>query len=98
MKKYYLPTFTNKETKAKLLWPPDGKSRLIRKDPDAGKDWGQEEKGTTEDEMVGRHYPFNRHEFGQTLGDSEGLGSLAGCNPGGWKESDTTDLLNNNKG
>ena len=90
--------FTNKKTKAKLLWPPDGKSQHIRKEPNAGKDWGQEEKGTTEDEMVGWHYRFNGHELGQTLGDSEGLGSLVCCNPWGWKELDTTDLLNNNKG
>ena len=56
---------------ASILWPPDAKSQLIGKDPDAGKDWGQEEKGETEDEMVGWHHQLNGHEFEQTLGDSE---------------------------
>ena len=60
------------------------------KDPDAGKGWGQEEKGMTEDEMVGWHHRFNRHELGQTSGDGEGQGGLACCSPGGHKESDTT--------
>ena len=55
-----------------MLWPPDGKSRLIRKDPDAGKDGRQEEKGTTEDEMVGWDHQPNGHEFEQALGDVEG--------------------------
>ena len=59
-----------------ILWPPDAKSWLIGKDPDAGKDWGQEEKGTTEDEMVRWHHWFNGHEFEQTPADSEQLGSL----------------------
>ena len=67
------------------------KSRLIRKDPDAGKDGRQEEKGTTEDEMVGWHHQLNGHEFEQTPGDSEGQGSLVGCSPWGHKESDTTE-------
>ena len=58
------------------------KSRLIGKDPDAGKDWGQEEKGA-EDEMVGCHHPLNGHEFEQTLGDSEGRESLSCCRPMG---------------
>ena len=58
------------------LWPPDAKSWLIGKDPDAGKDWGQEEKRATEDEMVGWQLQLNGHEFEQTLGDSEGQGSL----------------------
>ena len=68
-----------------MLWPPDGKSRITGKDPDAGKDRGQEEKGTTEDEMVGWHHQLNGHEFEQALGDSEGQGSRACCNPQGRK-------------
>ena len=70
------------------------KNWLIGKDPDAGKDWGQEEKGTTEDEMVGWHHQLNGHEFEQTLGYSEGQGSLACCGSWGRKESDTTEWLN----
>ena len=58
-----------------ILWPPDAKSRLTGKDPDAGKDWGQE-KAVIEDEMVGWHHQLNRHEFEQTLGESEGQGSF----------------------
>ena len=57
---------------APILWPPDTKSWLLGKDPDAGKDWGQEEKGATEDEMVGWHHWFNGHEFEQTPGDGDG--------------------------
>ena len=79
------------------IWPPDAKSWFIRKDPDAGKDWRQEKKGTTEDEMVGWHYRLNGHEFEQALGDSEGQGSLACCSPWGRKGSDTTGRLNKNK-
>ena len=60
------------EAEAPILWPPDVKCQIIGKDPDAGKDWGQEEKGVTEDEMVGWHHQYNGHEFEQTLGDSEG--------------------------
>ena len=71
------------------------KSRLIRKDPDAGKDRRQEKKGMTEDEMVGWDHQLNGHEFEQALGDSEGQGSLACCSPWGCKESDTTQRLNN---
>ena len=67
------------------------------KDPDAGKNWRWEEKGTTEDEMVGWHHRLNGHEFEQALGDDEGQGSLACCSPWGHKESDTTKRLNNNK-
>ena len=78
------------DAEAPVLWPPDVKSRLIGKDPDAGKDWGQEEKGATEDEMVGWHHWLNGHEFEQTLGDGEGQGSLTHCSPRGHKESDTT--------
>ena len=70
---------TDFEAETPILWPPDAKSWLIGKDPDAGKDWGQEEKGMTEDEMVGWHHGLNGHEFEQTLGDSEGQGSLACC-------------------
>ena len=73
------------------------KSQLIEKDPDSGKDWRQEEKGMTEDEMVGWHHWLNGHDFGQALGDGEGQGSLACCSPWGHKELDTTERLNNNK-
>ena len=72
------------------------KSQLSGKDPDAGKDRGQEEKGTTEDEMVGWHHRFNGHKFEQTLGNREGQGSLACCSPWGHKESDTAEQLNSN--
>ena len=64
------------EAKAKILWPPDANSQLIGKDPDAGKDWRQDEKGAREDEMIGWHRWLDGHEFEQTLGDTEGLGSL----------------------
>ena len=73
-----------------MLWTPDGNSLLIGKDPAAGKDRRQEEKGVTEKEMVGWHYRFNGHEFEQTPGDSEGQGSLVRCSPWGRKESGTT--------
>ena len=68
---------TDVEAKISILWPPDAKNWLIGKDPDAGKDWRQEEKGTTENEMVGWYHWLNGHEFEQTPGDSEGQGSLA---------------------
>ena len=85
------------ESEAPILWPSDVKSRLIRKDPDAGKDWRQEEKETTEDEMVGWHHQLNGHEFEQAPGDAEGQGSLVCCSPWDQKESDTTEqLINNN--
>ena len=74
------------------------KSQLTEKDPDAGKDWGQEAKGTTEDEMVGWYHWLNGHEFEQTLGDGEGQGSLVCCSPWGLKESDMTARLNNRLG
>ena len=67
-----------------------GKSWLIVKHPDAGKGWGQAEKGTTEDEAVGWHHRLNGHEFEQTPGDSEGQGSLEHCSPWGHRESDMT--------
>ena len=71
----------NAEAETLILWPPDAKSQLIRKDPEAGKDWRQEEKGMTEDEMVGWHHRLDGHEFAQALGDGEGQGSLACCSP-----------------
>ena len=67
--------------KLQYFTPPDVKSQLFRKDPDAGKDWRKEEKGTTEDEMVGWHHQLNKHEFEQTPENSEGQGSLACCSP-----------------
>ena len=81
---------TDAEVEAPKPCPPDSQSQLIGKDSDAGKDWRQEEKGMTEDEMVGWHHQLNGHEFEQTWGDSEGQGSLACCNPWGCKESDRT--------
>ena len=78
------------DAEALILWPPNEKSWLIGKDPDAGKDWGQEDKGVTEDEMVAWHHRINGHEFEHTLGDSEGQGSLSCCSPWGHKESDMT--------
>ena len=86
---------TDAETETPILWPPDVKSWLIGKDPDAGKDWRQEEKGMTEDEMVGWHHWLNGHEFEQTPGDGEGQESLVCCNPWGHKELDMTEQLNN---
>ena len=80
---------TGGEAEAPILWPPDVKSQLSGKDPDSGKDWGQEEKGATEDEMVGWHHWLNGHEFEQILGDSEGQGSLMCCSQWGCKESHT---------
>ena len=74
---------TDAEAETPVLWPPDGKDWLLRKDPDAGKDWRQEEKGTTEDEMFGWHHRLNGHEFGETLGDSEGQRSLVCCSSWG---------------
>ena len=85
---------TDVEAETPVLWPPDAKSRLIGKDPDARKDWGQEEKGTTEDEMVGWHHRLDVHGFWWTLGVSDGQGGLACCGSWGCKESDTTEWLN----
>ena len=82
---------TDAEAEAPILWPPDEKDWLIGKDPDAGKDWRQKEKGTTEDEMIGWHHQLNGHEFEQTPGDSEGQGSLVCYSPWGHKESDMTE-------
>ena len=78
-----------------ILWPPDEKNWLIGKDSDAGKDWRQEEKGMTGDEMVGWHHRSNGHEFEQTPGDSEGQEGLACCSPWDHKELDMTVWLNN---
>ena len=76
------------EAEAPVLWPLDAKSQLIRKDPDGGQDWRQEEKGTTEDDMVGWHHWFDGHEFEQAPGVGDGQGSLACCSPWGRKESE----------
>ena len=81
---------TDAVVEALILWPPDVKIQLIGKDPDAEKDWRQEEKGTTEDEMVGWHDQLNGHEFEQPQGDSNGQGSLVSCSPWDHKESDMT--------
>ena len=85
---------TEAEAEVPILWPPDAKSWLIRKDPDSRKDWRQEEKGTTEDELVGRHHRLNGHEFAWTPGVGDGQGGLACCGSWGRKESDTTERLN----
>ena len=85
---------TDAEAEAPVLWLPDSKNWLTGKDPDAGKDWRQEEKWTTEDEMVGRHHQLNGHEFEQALGVDDGQGSLACCSPCGYKELDMTEQLN----
>ena len=77
-----------------ILWPPDAKSWVIWKDPDAGKDWGQEEKGMTEDEMVGWHLRLDGHEFEQTSWVGDGQGGLACCRPWDCKELDMTEQLN----
>ena len=81
---------TDVEAETPTLWPPDANSQLIEKDPGAGKDSGEEEKGTTEDEMVRWHHQLNGHEFEQILGDGEGQRSLACCSSWGRKESDMT--------
>ena len=88
---------TDAEAEAPILWPPDRKSWLIRKDPDAGKD-GRQEKGMTEDEMAGWCHRLNGHEFEQALGGGEGQGSLAFCSPRGHKESAMTEQQSNNNG
>ena len=89
---------TDAEAEAPNLWPPNVKSWLTRKDPDAGKDWRQEEKEMTEDEMGGWHHQLNGREFEQALGDGEGQGSLECCSPWSHKESDTTERLNWSEG
>ena len=85
---------TDAEAQAPVLWPPNAKSRLIWKDPDAGKDWRQE-KEMTEDEMVGWHW-LNGHEFEQAVGDGEGQEGLVCRSPLGLKESNMIEQLNNN--
>ena len=85
---------TNVEAETPILWPPDAKSWLIGKDPDAGKDSGQEKKGTTEDEMAGWHHQLNGHGCGWIWGVGDGQGGLACCGSWGRKESDTTEQLN----
>ena len=82
------------EAETPVLWPPDVKSWLIGKDFDAGRDWGQEKKGTTEDEMAGWHHGLNGHGFGWTPGVGDGQGDLECCGSWGRKESDTTEQLN----
>ena len=86
---------TDDKAETPKLWPPDVKNGLIRKDPDAGKDWRQEEKGTTEDEMIGWHHWLSGHEFEQIQGDSEGQGSLACYSLWRRKESDMSQQMNN---
>ena len=91
---------TGADAEVPMLWPSDVKSHIIGKDPDAGKDWGQEEKRATEDEMVGGHHWLNGHKFEQAPGDGEGQGSLARCSPWGprvrhdlaTKQQDTVNL------
>ena len=85
---------TDGEAEAPVFWPPDAKNWLIGKDPDAGKDWRWEEKGTIEDEMVGWHPWLDGHEFEQAPGVGEGQESLACSSPCGCKESDTTEQMN----
>ena len=90
---------TDTEAETPILWPPDAKRWLIGKDPNAGKDWGQEEKGVTEDELVGWHHWLDGHEFEQTLGGPGkvrgGQGNVACCSSWGHKELDMTEGLNN---
>ena len=88
---------TDAEAETPILWPFYAKSQLIGKDPDAGKDWRQEEKGMTEDETVGWHHQLNGHEFEQTSRDGEGQGGLACCSPRGHEELHMTQWLNSNR-
>ena len=85
---------TDVEAETPKLWPPDAKSWLIGKDPDAGRDWGKEEKGTAEGEMVGWHHWLDGHGFGWTPGVGDGQGDLACYSSWGREESDTTERLN----
>ena len=85
---------TDAKAEMPIFWPPHAKSWLIGKDPDAERDWGQEEKGMTEDEMAGWHHRLDGHEFEWTPGVGDGQGGLACCNSWGRKESDTTEWLN----
>ena len=84
---------TDVEAETPILWPPDTKSWHIGKDPDAGRDWRQEEMRMTEDEIAGWHHCLGGHEFGWTEGVSDGQGGLACCGSWGRKESDTTEWL-----
>ena len=84
------------EAETPVFWSPDVKSWLIGKVRDAGKDWGQNEKRASEDELTGWHHGWNGHELGQTSGDGEGQGGLVCCSPWSSKESDMTGQLNNN--
>ena len=84
------------DAEAPMLWPPDVKSMLSRKDPDAGRDWGQEKKGVTEDNMVEWHHRLNRPKSEQSPRRSEGQENLACCMPWGRKESERTEWLGNN--
>ena len=85
---------TDAKAETPILWPPDAKNWLIWKDPDAGKDWRQEEKGMIEDEMVGWHHRLDGLEFDQAPGVGVGQGSLACCSPWDHKELNTTERLN----
>ena len=85
---------TDAKDETPVFWPPHAKSWLIGKDPDAGRDWGQEEKGMTEDEMAGWHHQLDGCEFEWTLEDGDGQGGLVCCDSWGRKESDTTEWLN----
>ena len=85
--------FGRTDAETPILWPPHAKSWLLEK-TDAGKDWGQEEKGMTEDEMAGWHHRLDGHEFGWTPGVGDGQGGPACCNSRGHKESDMTEWLN----
>ena len=85
---------TDVEAETPTLWPPDVKNWLIWKGPDAGKDWGQEEKGATGNEIVGWHHQLKGQKLEQTPGHSEGCGSLVYCSLWGCKESDMTEQLN----
>ena len=85
---------TDVEAETPILWPPDVESWLIWKDPDAGKDWGEEEKGMTEDEMVGWHHWHNGHGFGWSPGVGDGQGGQAHCSSWSSKELHTTERLN----
>ena len=85
---------TDAEAETPILWPPDAKNWLTGKDPDAEKDWRLEEKGTTEDEMVGWHHRLNGHEFELAPGVGDGQGGLACCSLWGCKESGMTEWLN----
>ena len=84
---------TDVEAETPILWPPHAKSWLTGKDPDAGRDWGQEEKWTTEDEMARWHHWLDGHGFGWTPGVGDGQGGLACCGSWGLKESDMTERL-----